>query len=123
MSTIHLPDNLHLTFPREGIAAVCQKYGVSELSVFGSVLRDDFRGDSDVDFLVIFRDHDAGPWLAKHQDMEEELGRLLGRRVEVVSRRAVEQSRNYLRRNAILSSARVLYAAPKHALEKNFTGV
>jgi predicted nucleotidyltransferase len=110
MTTIALPDTLRLNMPAEALAAICRKYGVAELSVFGSVLRDDFGPGSDVDFLVVFKRHDAGPWLAKYQEMEEELARLLGRRVEVVSRRAVEQSRNYLRRNSILSSARVLYA-------------
>jgi predicted nucleotidyltransferase len=111
MSTLLPPENLKLDLPLQQIAAICRKHDVAELSVFGSVLRDDFRSDSDVDFLVVFRGNNAGPWLAKYQQMEEELAQLLGRRVEVVSRRAVEQSRNYLRRHAILSSARVLYAA------------
>jgi predicted nucleotidyltransferase len=111
MSTLLPPENLQLDLPLQQIGEICRKYGVSQLSVFGSVLRADFRAESDVDFLVVFRGNNAGPWLAKYQHMEAELAGLLGRRVEVVSRRAVEQSRNYLRRNAILSSARVLYAA------------
>ena len=45
-----------------------------ELSVFGSLLRDDFGPDSDVDFLVVFRDNDYGPWMGKLQRMEKDLG-------------------------------------------------
>ena len=54
------------------------KYGVRELSLFGSILRDDFRPESDIDFLVVFGDDDLGPWMAKLLNMEEELSVALG---------------------------------------------
>ena len=101
----------NLELPAEVIADVCRKHDVEELSIFGSVLRDDFGSHSDVDFLVVFKDNDAGPWLSKFMDLEEELSRVLGRRVDLVDKRGVEQSENYIRRRHILSSARVIYVA------------
>lgn len=104
------PEQLRIELPLEDIARVCQKFGVSELAVFGSVLRDDFDPlRSDVDFLVRFIDNDAGDWGHKYMDMEEELGKLLGRKVDVVSWRGIEQSRNPYRKNHILKRARRVY--------------
>lgn len=87
------------------------KYGVEELSVFGSVLRDDFGTDSDVDFLVRFKDDDGGLWMCKYNDLADDLAALLGRKVDVVDRAGVERSPNYLRREHILNSAKVIYVA------------
>jgi uncharacterized protein len=109
--TLTKPDNIRVDLPLEQIVQVCRKYDVVELDIFGSALRDDLRPDSDIDFLVVFRNDDAGPWMGKYTDMEQELTSLLGRRVDVVSRRAVEQSDNYLRRRHILQTARLVYAA------------
>jgi uncharacterized protein len=109
--TLTKPDNIRVDLPLEQIVQVCRKYDVVELEIFGSALRDDLRPDSDIDFLVVFRNDDAGPWMGKYTDMEQELTSLLGRRVDVVSRRAVEQSDNYLRRRHILRTARLVYAA------------
>ncbi len=100
-----------ITLPNERIARLCQKYQVEELSVYGSVLRDDFGPDSDVDFLVVFKDGDAGPWMSKVFDLERDLTALLGRRAEVATKRGVEQSANWLTRPAILDSAQVVYRA------------
>lgn len=104
------PEQLRIDLPLEAIARVCQKHGVSELAVFGSVLREDFDpARSDVDFLVRFIDNDAGDWAHKFMDMEEELGKLLGRKVDVVSWRGIEQSTNPVRRGHILKHARRVY--------------
>lgn len=97
--------------PREELASLCRKYNVEELAVFGSALRDDFRPDSDVDFLVRFRNDDAGPWLANLTGLQEEIARLLGRPVDVVDWKGVEESRNPFRRKAILGSLSLLYVA------------
>ncbi len=97
--------------PLNAIEALCRKYGVEELSVFGSVLRDDFGPDSDVDFLVRFRNGDAGPWMSKFDELAKELSALLGRKVDVVDRGGIERSPNYLRRQHVLSSAKVIYVA------------
>jgi len=105
------PEQLRIELPLEALAEVCRRYGVSELAVFGSVLRDDFDPvRSDVDFLVRFIDNDSGPWMGKFMDMEEELERLLGRPVDAVSWRGIEQSRNRIRRDHILRHARRVYA-------------
>jgi uncharacterized protein len=105
------PENLRITLPLDEIAAICQRYGVSELAVFGSALRADFGPASDVDFLVRFLDNDAGPWMSKFMDMEGELAPLVGRKVDLVDWNGVIQSTNPYRRNHILKHARVVYAA------------
>ena len=95
---------------RDEIAAFCRRWQVVELALFGLALRDDFGPDSDIDLLVSF-DPDARPTLFDVVRMQEELSRVLGRKVDLVTRRAVETSRNYIRRRAILGSAQVVYAA------------
>lgn len=94
----------------EAVSAFCRRWEVAELAVFGSVLRDDFGEASDVDVLVTF-DESARPSLWDLIDMQEELKDLFGRDVDLVERPVLQRSRNYIRRAAILSSARVLYAA------------
>lgn len=99
------------TLPMADIAEVCRKYGVTELAVFGSALGDDFRPDSDIDFLVTFENDDSGPWMSKVTGLEEDLGALFGRKVDVVFRKGLEQSRNWIRRREILDAAVVIYEA------------
>jgi predicted nucleotidyltransferase len=98
-----------ITLAIDRIAEVCRKYDVTELAVFGSFLREDFRADSDIDFLVSFRTHDDGPWMGKLFDMQAELAAIVGREVELVERDSVEQSPNYIRRRHILSTAEPIY--------------
>jgi predicted nucleotidyltransferase len=93
----------------EAIRDFCRRWKIRELSVFGSILRDDFRPDSDVDFLVDF-DEDAEWDLFDHFDMEEELAEVVGRRVDLVARAVIEQSRNRLRKREILSTAEPIIA-------------
>ena len=92
------------------IEAFCVKWKVRELCLFGSVLRDDFRPDSDIDMLVTF-DPGARWTLWDQMHMEEEMASVLGRKVDLVTRRAIEESPNYLRRRQIIRSARPIYAA------------
>ena len=99
-----------IELPRSAIAAFCRKWQVREFAVFGSVLRDDFRPDSDVDVMVEF-DAAAKPTLYDLVDMQEELQALFGRKVDLLTRRAVEQMSNRHRRQHVLESARVVYAA------------
>jgi uncharacterized protein len=98
-----------MTLPGDQIAELCHKYDAVELSVFGSLLGDDFGPESDIDFLVVFRDNDYGPWMEKLQRMEQDLGALLGRKVDLVPKENVLQSANWIRRNHILSTAQVIY--------------
>ena len=101
---------LAIPLPREAIEAFCKRWGIVELSVFGSVLRDDFRAESDVDVLVTFA-ADAHVGLMDLVHAQDELGVILGRRVDLVERQSVEESRNWIRRRSILSSARPIYVA------------
>ena len=73
---------LAIDLPRDDIADFCRRHGISRLSVFGSILRVDFRPDSDVDVLVEFRPG-AGAGLIRLAGMEIELGELLGRTVDL----------------------------------------
>lgn len=100
--------NGNISVPDEKIADFCRKWRVTEFALFGSVLRDDFRPDSDVDVLLTFED-DA-PWsLWDIVDMQEELRGVFGRDVDVAERPAVEASRNPFRRRGILHSAQVVH--------------
>lgn len=90
--------------------AFCRKWRIARLELFGSALGDDFGPASDVDILVSFLP-DADWSLVDHVRMERELSELLGRKADLVSRRAVERSGNPIRRESILRSAREIYAA------------
>jgi uncharacterized protein len=101
---------VRISLKREEIAAFCQQWQTAELAFFGSVLQDDFRPDSDVDVLVTFAPRVE--WsLFDHIAMEEELSAILGRKVDLVSRRAIERSSNWIRRKTILETAEPFYAA------------
>jgi predicted nucleotidyltransferase len=93
----------------EELAAFCRKWKIARLELFGSVLRDDFDPDrSDIDFLVTFED-DA-PWTAfDHIHIQDDLASLLGRSVDLISREAIEEGDNWMRRKRILESARDVY--------------
>ena len=102
--------NGRLEVADEAIAEFCRKWRITELALFGSVLRDDFGPSSDVDVLVRFEE--PVRWgLFAFGDMEDELAAILGRRVDLVTRAAIEESENYIRRRAILGSAQTIYAA------------
>jgi len=94
----------------EKIAAFCRRWNVVEFAFFGSVLRDDFRPDSDVDVLVKFAPS-AKLSLFDLVRMQDELSELLGRKVDLVEREAVERSENYIRRKHILSNVEPVYVA------------
>ena len=80
-----------------------------EFGFFGSVLRDDFRPDSDIDVLVTF-DEAAHPTLLSLVRMQDELERLFERRVDLLERGGLEQSNNPYIRNPVLASLKVVYA-------------
>lgn len=97
----------NIQVPLEQIEAFCRKWKVKEFSLFGSVLRPDFRADSDIDVLVEL-EPDA-PWsLFEWVEMIEELKGLFGREVDLVDKTAI---RNPFRRHEILGSREVVYAA------------
>jgi predicted nucleotidyltransferase len=90
----------------EAITDFCQKWQIRELSLFGSVLREDFRSDSDIDVLVSFAP--GAMWGFEVVDMQDELEGMFHRKVDFVMR---EGLRNPFRRQAILTTRRVVYAA------------
>lgn len=91
----------------EQVADFCRRHGVRKLSLFGSVLRDDFRPDSDVDIMLQF-EPEHGFTFENTPVIIDELRKLFGRDVDVIEQ---DRIRNRFRREAILSSHRVLYAA------------
>lgn len=100
----------HIEVPKEKLQDFCRQWNIRELSLFGSVLRDDFRPESDIDVLVTFA-RDSEHTLFDLVIMKKELESIFGRHVDLVSRRGVEMSRNHLRKKAIIDSAEAVYAA------------
>lgn len=102
----------HLDLPikllESELLEICQRWRIVELSFFGSILRDDFSSESDVDVLVTFEDN-SSTTLFDLLRMEEEFSALFGRRVDLISSAAVKCSSNKLRKEEILSSAEVAY--------------
>ncbi len=90
------------------ITRFCQRWHVRELALFGSALRSDFGPDSDVDVLVTFSP-EAEWGLLDHVQMQQELQILFHRTVDLISKRALERSRNWLLRREILNTAETLF--------------
>jgi predicted nucleotidyltransferase len=103
-------DRLRLPIPTEGIPAFCRKWKVSRFELFGSVLRDDFRSESDVDVMVAL-DPSAKVMIWNWMDMQDELAAMFGRDVDLLARDMVEESTNRFRRDPILREATVIYEA------------
>lgn len=99
-----------ISVSRKKIADFCRRWNVVEFSLFGSVLREDFHPDSDVDVLVRFAP-DARISLFDLVDMQDELKDVFGRDVDLVEKEAILHSENYIRRKSILENAKVIYAA------------
>ena len=102
--------NVRINVSTEKLAAFCKRWLIIELALFGSVLRDDFGPESDVDVLVRFEPN-VRHTLLDMVRMEDELCSMLGRKVDLIERTAIEKSPNYIRRKAILQSAKTIYAA------------
>jgi len=99
-----------IPIPTKQLEECCRRWKIVELRVFGSALRENFRSDSDLDLLVSFAP-DADWSLLNHVAMEEELSEIVGRKVDLVSQRAIERSSNWIRRNSILESAEPYFAS------------
>ena len=105
-----MSSTVKINFPQDKITEFCRKWKITEMALFGSVLRDDFRPDSDVDVLVTFSLDQN--WDYEHLlDMKEELEAIFGRPVDLVEKRLVEQSPNYIRRKHILTHLEKVYVA------------
>ena len=99
-----------MRIPKAKLIEFCKRWNVSELALFGSILRADFRPESDVDVLVSFAPQ-TRVTLFDMAQMQEELKGIFKRDVDLVSKRGLEHSRNYLRRKQILDSAQVIHVA------------
>lgn len=98
---------MNVEIPQERIEEFCRKWHISELALFGSVLRDDFRPDSDIDVLVTF-EPGARVSLFGFVEAQDELTRLLGKVVDLVEKAAL---RNPFIRQHVLANNRVIYVA------------
>lgn len=103
---------LTLSFPKRSISRFCHQWKIHELAIFGSALRDDFNINSDIDILVTFsKDADWG--LFDHVQMQEELQQIFGRKVDLISKRGLDYSKNRLRRDEIMKSSKIIYKNPE----------
>lgn len=100
----------HFDIDRARLAALCARWKIAELSLFGSALRDDFTAESDIDVMVAF--DPAESWtFGEILQLRDELAELFGRPVDLVERKAVLALSNPFRRRHILAEARELYVA------------
>ena len=101
---------INLGVEPEIIADFCQKWKISKLSAFGSIVREELQPESDIDLLVTFSDN-ADWTMFDHFNMEEELSQILGREVDLVNIKALEENQNPIYQKEIMNSARQIYAA------------
>lgn len=100
----------HIDIPHDAIVEFCRRWNVTDFAFFGSVLRDDFGSDSDIDVLVGFPSG-ATPGLFDVVAMRDELEGVFGRKVDLLTRVGVESSHNWIRRKEIVGTAETYYAA------------
>lgn len=101
-----------MEIPIERIAELCDRWQITEFALFGSVLRDDFRPNSDINVLVSFAPT-ARRGLTETLQIRDELGALFSRPVDLLVKATIERSDNWLRRQNILNTARVIYPSPQ----------
>ena len=100
----------NIDLPLAKIESFCGKWQIIEFALFGSVLRDDFNSESDIDALVSFHPS-AIRGLTETLQMQDELEAIFERKVDLIVQTAIKRSKNWLRKNNILDSAQVIYAA------------
>lgn len=105
-----LLNSKNIELPIEKIASFCTRWSILEFSLFGSVLRNDFRDDSDIDVLVTFAPESIRG-LTETLQMRDELEMIFDRKVDLIVKAAIDRSENWLRRKNILESAQIIYAA------------
>ena len=96
-----------VSIPIEEIKQFCQRWKIKEFYLFGSVLRNDFNENSDIDIIVKFFPNSNWSW--KILDMDDELEQIFGRKVDVINQEVIEEDNNWLRRKNILSTATLVY--------------
>jgi uncharacterized protein len=106
MKTIN-PDQRFNIQPNQ-LQEICQQWQITEVALFGSVLRDDFKAESDIDILVSFAEK-AKITFFDLDTIESQLSKLFNRPVDIVTKQAIEQSHNWIRKNNILNHSIVIY--------------
>jgi predicted nucleotidyltransferase len=106
MNTIEKLQKNGVFIDHDTIVAICKKYFINELSIFGSSLRDDFNKNSDIDILVSFNEN-SSITLFDIMELEKEFSKLLNREVDIVEKEALK---NPIRKNNILSTREIIYA-------------
>ena len=99
--------NIKINIPIEKVKNFCRRWKIKEFALLGSVLREDFRPDSDIDVLVSFAP-DGGITFDNRVEMLDELAEIFGRQVDLVEKEAI---RNPFRRHDILTTKEIVYAA------------
>ena len=107
MGAANIKIKSNLEIPLDKIEAFCRKWKIKEFALFGSVLREDFSPDSDIDVLVTF-EPGGGITFDNRVEMQDELAAIFGRKVDMVEKDAI---RNPFRRHNILTTKEFVYAA------------
>jgi predicted nucleotidyltransferase len=100
--------NQHFNIQLNQLQEICQQWQITEVALFGSVLRDDFNAESDIDVLVSFAEK-AKITFFDLDTIESQLSKLFNRPVDLVTKQAIEQSHNWIRKNNILNNVKVIY--------------
>ena len=100
---------LAIALPKTAIANFCERWKIEEFYLFGSILRDDFHAESDVDVMVTFQPNHS--WGFEIVDMKAELEDLFVRKVDFMTKKSIENSHNDIRRKEILSTAELVYVS------------
>ncbi|MEO1669244.1 MAG: nucleotidyltransferase domain-containing protein [Cyanobacteria bacterium J06631_2] len=107
----YLQQSFAITIPENDITKFCQRWKVEQFYLFGSVLRDDFTEDSDIDVMIQFFSDARIGW--DIVVMEEELEAIFNRPVDLTTKQGIEESDNWLRQSNILDSAKLIYEQKK----------
>lgn len=100
----------NINISEDQIKEICKRFFITELSLFGSALRNDFNDNSDIDLLIEFMPG-SGISLFDIIDIQDEFKKLFGRDVDIVSKNAIRGSRNYIKKKQILENHKVIYAS------------
>ena len=103
------PCKTAIELPKDAIADICNRWKIEEFYLFGSILRSVFHDDSDVDIMVTFSPEARWGW--EIVDIKDELEALFDRKVDFMTKAAIEESHNWIRRKEILGSAELVYVS------------
>ena len=100
--------NRHFDLKPIQLQEICQQWQITELALFGSVLRADFNSQSDIDILVSFAE-DAKITFFDLDTIEGQLSKLFNRQVDLITKRSIEESHNWIRKQNILGNSKIIY--------------